>query len=353
MFPRAKHNPLHVRPEVDPVQILAAATDPNCNGVALSGGVSVAQIDAVDRLLQERPDFRVCIRTADGLAALDSLHNVRSLQLFFGLGDDPIDLVAAIERFPLRRLRLHVPWLHDLSCLEVLPASLEWLSIEETERPKRNLGVLARFSSLRALTLYGPGDPGDALAGLNALEDLNLQSVRSSDYGFLESLVRLRRLRIALSKLDDLSPVTVLPNLRYLELWMLKGLGNLDALAQCRALVWLYLDSMPAITRLPDLSGLNRLALVMLNSMNGLIDLSGLARCEALERVLFTPSRKPAARPRDFAGVLSAPGLHQVRIAFAHAGMNREFDALAEASGVSTKWDPDWARYEAMIDRPD
>jgi hypothetical protein len=353
MRPRILRTPLHVRPDVDPVKIRAAATDPNCDGLTLHGGESPAQIDAIDRLLLERPDFRVCVGDADGLAALDSLLNVRCLQLFFGLGDDPIDLVAALGRFPLRRLRLHVPWLHDLSCLEVLPAGLEWLAIEETERPKRNLAVLARFPSLRVLRLDGPGDPGEALAGLNALEELSLQSVRHVDYGFLEALLRLRRLRIALCRLEDLSPVAALPDLRYLELWMLKGLGNLDALTRCRALVSLHLDSLPAITRLPDLSGLTRLAMVTLNSMNGLVDFSGLARCEALEVVAFTPSKKPAARPRDLADVLSAPALRQARIGFGHAGLNREFDALADASGISLTWDPDWARYEAMIDCPD
>jgi hypothetical protein len=72
-----------------------------------------------------------------------------------------------------------------------------------------------------------------------------------------------------------------------------------------------------------------------------------------LEAVAFTPSKKPAARPRDLAEVLSAPALRQVRIAFGHAGSNREFEELADASGVSSTWDPDWARYEAMIDSPD
>lgn len=338
--------PLHVRNDTGVGAIRAAATTDSCDGFTLHAPLKPAQIEAIDAVLARRSDFRTCINEPGALPLLERLAHIRYLQLYFTRGDDAVDLRPALRLPGVRALRLHAHWMHDCGFLAELSPELEALLLEETDRPKTGIGLLDRFKRLRRLGLHGPCKGYECIQSLTELEQLDLQSVGDDSYDFIRPLLRLRSLRIALAGPRNLFAVAALPELRYLELWMIKRLGDLAALSDCRALRWLELDSMPAHAALPDLSGLRDLTVVVLNSMNGLVDFRGLSRCPHLEVLLFAPSRRPAAAPSSFEPVLASRSLKHVSAGFGSLRLNDQFEALARAAGKS--WGkPDMHRYRA------
>jgi hypothetical protein len=335
-----------------PEQITANDNVDFYRGIKLTSRLSSAQICAIDDLLATQPDFTVAINDADQLPALLTLRNVRYLQLLFSVGDDPVDLLPAL-RFPnLRGLRLDAHWMNDCRFIDELPLELEYLELNgETDRIKFGLENLPRFTSLKQLSVTGPFKGYEILAELPQLEVLGLSSIADREHSFLRSLKELRSLTIGSGGLQNLSALAGMPKLGHLSLASMRALVNATAISECEALQWLELCALPKLTALPEMKKSNHLLVILLESMNNLVDFTGVSSAPALEVFGLVSTRKSLVTPANLEFVLKNPTLKHIRAGFGTDRLNTEFDTLASKHGKS--WNnPDIHKYRARALSP-
>jgi len=195
------------------------------------------------------------------------------------------DTLDFLKFFPrLKRFGTMMPRLRTLDGLRLLRDDLEELSLGSTIR-QIDLAAISPFKTLRKLYLEGHTKGIEVLAGLVALEDLTLRSITLPDLGLLRGLDSLRSLDIKLGGTRDLTLLPDLRKLKYLELWMIRGLDDLGPVARTSSLQYVHLQDLPQVTGLPDLMGMVHLRRVWLEHLKSLRDVCAFARAPALEEL--------------------------------------------------------------------
>jgi internalin A len=167
-----------------------------------------------------------------------------------------------------------------------LPESLQSLALGRT-RKRLSLRVLERFTQLETLHVEGHTKDIDVLSQLRTLENLTLRSVTLPDLSILLPLRRLWSLDLKLGGTTDLRLLSEIGSLKYLELWMIRGLDDISSISDLPNLRFLFMQSLRRVTAIPDLSGCDRLRRIHLETMKGINDLSPLAAAPALEQLLL------------------------------------------------------------------
>lgn len=263
------------------------------------------------------------------LKCLKQIPNVRHLSI--DRFNDAKGLAAFGELQQLRSLTLGVYNLPDLSVLDLLPASLRSLSIDATRSKKPSLVHLARFRSLRSLSLEGHSNGIETLRLLSKLESLTLRSITTPDLEFLRDLPKLRDLEIKLGGIRSFTGIEGKPSIRYLELWQIRDLRTIDVVSTLTNLQNLYVQSLPHIKALPSLDHSKALRRVIIDNLKGLCDFRTLATAPALEEfgLLMGSPQKPAQlRP-----VLTNPSVRRVVASFGRCRDGDEFRRLMTAAG--------------------
>lgn len=142
-------------------------------------------------------------------------------------------------------------WLHDLNALTRLPdqvsefTTLERVLVYTDERGRRKLRGGHRLADV------------DALAGLPAVQVLELFETRIADLAFVRDLHQLRELWVPGSRITSVAPLAGLTRLQVLNISNTQ-VRDLGPLADLRALRELY-ASRTAVHDLTPLAGLTRL----------------------------------------------------------------------------------------------
>jgi hypothetical protein len=242
--------------------------------------------------------------------------------------------VEFLRFFPFLR-RFDVDATHDLESLDglrYLPDDLEELAVGATRR-RLDLAGLERFRGLKSLFLEGQSKRIDAISSLTSLENLSLRSITLPDLSLLLPLARLQTLEIKLGGTGDLRPLPLIGELRYLELWRIRGLSDVSAIGEMAHLQNLFLQALKHVESLPDLSGATALRRVRLQTMRGIRDLRPLASAPALEELILDDM--PQLQPNDLAPLIGLPRLRAVsaRIGIKKSAAVREILGLPEVSG--------------------
>ena len=243
----------------------------------------------------------------------------------YGSYDGSISNLEFLRFFPTVRRFSADALYHSLQTIEGLrhlPENLESLTIGWT-KPKLDLAILARFKSLKALSLEGQTKEIAAISRLTSLEELTLRSITLPDLSLLLPLTELRALDIKLGGTKDLSLLPRIGRLQYLELWMVKGLTNLTPVGQLPHLRYLFLQSLRRVEALPDFSHDVDLRRVHLEMLKGLRDLRPLATAPALEQLVLMEMRQ--LEPEDLRFLLELPHLKGATV---HLGSKRKTDAV-------------------------
>jgi hypothetical protein len=258
----------------------------------------------------------------------------------YGSYDHSITDLEFLRFFPtLRRFAADALWdsLSSLDGLRHLPPDLEELGIGAT-RATLDLAVLARFPGLTWLFLEGQTKHLEVISGLAALRDLTLRSITMPDLSLLLSLTGLRSLDLKLGGTRDLRLLPRVGELRYLELWMIRGLTDVTAVGRIPSLRALFLQALRQVEALPDFREATELQRVRLETMKGLRDLRPLATAPALEGVELIDMRH--LQPEDLAPLAGLPHLKAVTPGL---GSRRKNDAAAALLGLPPVKGPfDW-----------
>ena len=161
--------------------------------------------------------------------------------------------------------------------LSFLPENLDCLYLENTHSKRLSLSFIARHKKLKELFIESHTKDLDAIGSLTELNDLTLRSITLPNLKLLTPLKKLRALDIKLGGTKNLAELPNIGELRYLELWMIKGLSDLDAISYVQSLQQIHLENLKNVVVMPSLKNLANLRRISLLGMKGLRNLMPIA----------------------------------------------------------------------------
>jgi hypothetical protein len=150
------------------------------------------------------------------------------------------------------------------------------------------------------------------ISELTALERLSIRSITLPDLSLMLPLRKLVALEIKLGGTTDLQLLPRIGEVRYLELWLIRGLDDIRPIGQMGSLRSVFLQALKRVERLPDFSGAPSLRRVHLMQMKGLRDLRPLATAPAIEELLLV--EMPHLELDDLRPLRDIPGLRAVTL---------------------------------------
>lgn len=279
--------------------------DPRCEVVQFCDPFSEAEFERIGRFMRDYP--RVALRIFSTQA-----NDLRFLRFF------PF----------LQSFEIAVFDLQSLEGIECLPPSLQYLGMSHMRKNSFSLRFLRRFHSLKELSLQGQTKDIETIGDLHSLERLTLRSITLKDLSILKSLHCLYWLAIKLGGTTNLDLLPGIGRLRYLELWMIRGLSDVGVIGQLTTLQYLFLQAVKRVTVLPSMKGLHTLRRVHLETMKGITDLGPVADAPNLEEL--TTLDMPQLQPEAFQRFV---GHRQLKRAWVALGSQRKNTAVSALLG--------------------
>ena len=248
--------------------------------------------------------------------------------------------IEAIAEIPdLESLSLGVFDLEDFSVLGRFSQGLQSLSLGATRSKRPNLDPLRRFRSLRVLCLERHSKGIEVLNELRELEDVTLRSISTPDLQYLSHLPRLWSVDIKLGGIRGFAGIDGKESIKYLELWQVRELRNIDVVGTLPGLQNLFLQSLPRIGSFPRVGESRRLRRIVVENLKGLSDFTALETAPALEEFALLAGREQT--PRQILPVLKNPSVRRVSAYFGSDHKNDEFSRLREEHGKASfdGWD--------------
>ena len=228
-------------------------------------------------------------------------------------GHETTEHLDFLKSFPfIKNFQVDVWTIKNLSGLLYLPSTLGYLGLGETKSKTHSLKVLDRFQHLKELFLEGHTKDFESIGSLTSLERLTLRSITLADLSSLKPLKQLWWLGIKLGSTRNLSLLPEIGRLKYLELWMIRGLSDIQVISRLESLQYLFLQTLKHVRALPSFRQLGHLRRVHLEAMSGLTDLSPLREAAALEELLVVDASH--MKPSDFACLSGYPTLKRATI---------------------------------------
>lgn len=128
----------------------------------------------------------------------------------------------------LEELSIGILNLENLNFLGSVSGKLKKLALWKTKQKKLDLSALRRFTDLETLRPEGHTKNIESLSKLGNLQELTLRSVTVSDLNFLVDLEKLWSFALKLGGTTDLSALTEVKNLKYLEIWQVRNLCDIS-----------------------------------------------------------------------------------------------------------------------------
>lgn len=227
----------------------------------------------------------------------------------------------------LRRFQVDIWHLESIDGLAHLSSELTYLGVGATKKTF-SMAILGRFPILHELFLEGQSKDIAKMSQLSELEDLTLRSTTLPDLAILVPLRRLWSLDLKLGGTKNLELLPRVGQLKYLELWMIKGLDDISSISGIHTLQYLFVQALRRVTELPDFSRLVNLRRVHIETMKGLTDICKLAVAPGLEELEIYDM--PQLNPENFRCLVGHPTLRAGCFAL---GSQRKNDELRQTFG--------------------
>ena len=232
----------------------------------------------------------------------------------------------------LESLGIGIYQLDSFTFLKDVTPNIKAISLHATKSKKPNLNNLSRFKFLEEIYLEGQQKNIEVLSQLYSLKDVTLRSISTAGVEYLKPLKQMWSLDIKLGGIKDFSGIEGMSNIKYLELWQVRGLSNLNFISKLEGLQYLYLQSLKQVTSLPSFDCLSKLRCIYLENMKGLKDVSSLRTAPALIGFRYVDASN--MQPEVFLPLLNNPTLKQASIGFGSDKKNTQFDMLRKKYGI-------------------
>lgn len=278
-----------------------------------------------DEFLSERPEILLRIYGFYGLtcdlAILPRLGRLRHLRVDCLMNATGIQHVEHLQN--LDSLNVGIFSLDNFDFLSLLPTTVSGIGLGATKSKKPRLGLLGRFGRLNKLYIESQQKDIEVLSELKTLEDVTLRSVSTDNLEYLRKIPNLTSVDIKLGGIRDLSALQEKASIRYLELWMIRGLTDISVISTLYGLQFLFLQSLKHIRALPDLSKLNKLRRIYMEDMKSLADILSLETVISLEDLAHVGNHK--FTPDDYGFLTRMPNIRTAIIGF---GSQKKFDVM-------------------------
>jgi hypothetical protein len=242
-------------------------------------------------------------------------------------GTNPMKDLEFLRFFPaVTRFQADLWNLGSLDGLRHLSPGLAYLGLGAARVKSLSLSLLSRFECLEELFLEGHTKDIAVIRSLANLAQLTLRSITLPGLSILKPLKNLWSLDIKLGGTKELSLLPEIGALKYLELWMIKGLTDLAPVSSMPHLQFLFLQALRNVTELPDMKHLVNLRRLQLETMKGITALGPLTSAPALEELLVLDCSHLAVE--DFACLKGHPTLKRVSAGLGSAKKNEGVKAL-------------------------
>ncbi len=220
---------------------------------------------------------------------------------------------------------------------EHLPDDLGDLHLDQTKSSRLALAFLRRFRSLHTLHVEGHKKDIEAIGELSSLRDLTLRSITLPDLSLLRPLVQLESFDLKLGGTKDLRPLAEIGKLRYFEAWQVKGLTDLEPIADLPHLQRLHLESLVQVRALPSFARLAKLRRASILSLKNVVNLAPVAAAPALEEL--HAGGMGHLEPEAFAVFRGHPTLRAAHIGLGSARKNRAVEQLLPLPGFDARFE--------------
>ncbi|WP_349408980.1 immunity 26/phosphotriesterase HocA family protein [Pseudalkalibacillus sp. SCS-8] len=258
------------------------------------------------------------------LSFLKHMNNVVHFTVDSLMEVEGIEYIAYLDN--LKSLGIGIFNSKDFNILNDVPKDLEYLSLGATRSKKPDLAPLQHFKNMENLFIEGQQKNIEVLNDLPSLNDLTLRSITTNGIDYISNLKRLTSLDIKLGSITNYKAIEGFQNIKYLELWQVRGLKDLSFISTLVGLEHLFLQSLKNVEKLPSLENLKKLKKVELEDMKGLKDIRALANAPSLEE--FSHASASNMKPADYIPLLQNPSLKKAFCGFGSDWKNNEFDEL-------------------------
>lgn len=241
---------------------------------------------------------------------------------------DVLNISLLTQLHSLQELGIGISELKNFDFLYEVTSSLKKLYLSKTHSKSLRLDFLKRFNQLDYLYIEGHQKGIESIAQLKHLKEIVLRSVSLNQLDFLYGLDQLWSLDLKLGGLKDPSSIAQLKNLKYLELWQVRGISDLSFISEIESLQNLFLQSLPQVSCLPDFSNNKLLRRIYLENLKGLKDVSSLKTASQLETFIYVMAMNQD--PDNFMSVFENPSVLSVMGRFGSDKKNNRFEALAK-----------------------
>jgi len=233
-----------------------------CDEINISGNVPLESFPQIANSLQCHKNIRLHV-------GVDYKENIKNL--------DFLEDFTFINSFGINALYS----LKNLDGLKFLPKSLETLNLSLVEKRKIPLESIVHLKNLSSLNLENVNNSIEETGILENVSTLSLRSCIIPDFS-KASFRNLKNLEIRLGNIQNIQTISVLKNLQYLELWMVKNLDSLSFIKDMKNLQFIFLQSLKHIMSLDPLQNLPALRRIYLEDMKGISSLNDLIYSKSL-----------------------------------------------------------------------
>src|SRR3989338_3258979 len=167
-----------------------------------------------------------------------------SFRVFGHYGMGQLNDLKFLRYYPfVKNFQVDVFEITGIDGIEYLPENLEYLGFGQT-RKRFSLNFLEKFKNLHELYIEGHDKDIEVISKLVTLERLTLRSITLKDLSIFLPLKKLWWLAIKLGGTKNLSMFSKIEGLKYLELWMIKGLEDISAISKLKNLQFLFLQNL-------------------------------------------------------------------------------------------------------------
>ncbi len=322
-----------IGPGVTNAELETIALNKQIRTVQFSVPLEKSDIDNLERIVfARRPDIELRVfghysATCD-LSFLQRTPSVRKLSADCLMKAVGIDAVTRLEN--LEELSIGIYGLDSFEFLDEIPSTLTKLGLHLTSSKKPSIAAVERFRDLRHLYVEGQSKGIESVRNLLNLEKIVLRSISTRDVSYLSELPKLWSVDVKLGGIKDFSALSTL-KLKYLELWLVRGLSDLSFISSCESLQFLFLQSLKQVEALPSLKNLIQLRRIYLEDLKGLEDLDSLEFAPGLTEFVYAAAIKK--KPEDLIPVLKNPSVKSVGCWFGSDRKNKAFEELAKSFG--------------------
>lgn len=322
----------HIRNGVSKADLDRIVNNPISHTIQFDSPLSKIDIDLLENeVFSKRPDIflRVFGHHSEKSCDINFVKQIPSLRRFSAdclVDAKGIEAVAKLEK--LEHLGVGILHQDNFDFLNDVNPNLTELYLFQTLSKKPRINVIERFSNLKFLFLEAQQKGTEAINQLAKLEKLVLRSISTADIDYIKGLKNLWSVDIKLGGIKNFDALKTLPQIKYLELWQIRGLSDLSFLSELRTLQNLFVQSLIQVSELPCFIQNTSLRRLYLENLKGLTNLQTLRNAPALEEFVYVSANNLEAE--DLLPVLENPNLKSISCMFGSIRKNNSFEQLVK-----------------------